>query len=106
MASCQQQQLLGLLGLVLFPLTGSHTSDLGPYLGSMSNPVMGERGRPFVASGFLVGGEELVGQLGPAEALEIHGQERHVGQRVDSPQPTIELQTIQDAGSVGKAEDV
>ncbi len=62
--------------------------------------------RSGVARVLAVGGEEGGRRLRRAELFQVHGEEGGVVQTVDVPQTVVELQAVQDAGSVVEAEDV
>ena len=60
----------------------------------------------------VLGGELLVarhegGRGGrPCQALQVHGEEGHVGEHVAAPQIVVERETVEDPGTVGQTEDV
>ena len=67
---------------------------------------MRERRRPGVAGVVGVGREELGGQVGAAQVLQVHGQEGDVGERVAQTQAVVELQAVEDPRPVVEQEDV
>ena len=87
-------------------LGGTDGGHLGPDLRAVGHVVVLERRRPDVGRRLPVVVEEPLGQVGPAEVLEVHGEERGVGQAVAEPERVVELDAVEDAGPVVEAEDV
>ena len=63
--------------------------------------MVGQRGGPGVGGQLAVPGQEPGGQVGPAEPLQVHGQEGHVEEHVTPPVAGSELEAVEDAGAVG-----
>ena len=80
--------------------------DLGPHQRPVGDVVVLER--PWVGLGRVlpVPVEERQRQIEAAEALEVHGQEADVVQHVAPAEPIVELEPVEDAGTVVEAEDV
>ncbi len=67
---------------------------------------MGERSGPVVGGSAPVLVEEQPAEVRTAQAFEVHGQEGHVRQHVPVPQPVVDLEAVQDPGTVVETEDV
>ena len=91
---------------VLIALGGPHRGHLGANLGPVGDPVMSQRVRPVVPGRSLIGGQKPVSEMRPVKPLEVHGQERDVGERVPGSQSRIELEAIEDSWAIGEAKDV
>ena len=50
--------------------------------------------------------QPVVGEVGPAEPLQVHGEEGHVVEAVEVAELVVELQAVQGARAVVEAEDV
>ena len=59
-----------------------------------------------VVEQFGVQAQERPAQVGAAQPLEVHREERDVGEHVTHPQALVELQAVQDARPVVEAVDV
>ncbi len=80
--------------------------DLGPDQRAVGDvPVL--QGFGVALPGELpVGGQEPAGEVGPAEVLEVHGQEAGVVEHVTPAEPRVELDAVEDPRAVVEAEDV
>ena len=67
---------------------------------------MGEALGPAITRELAVVGEERIAELGVAQPLEVHGEERHVRQHIAVSEPVVELEAVEDARSVVEHEDV
>ena len=68
--------------------------------------MIGQGGGPGVPRRPSVLVEEVGGQVGTPQALEVHGEERHVGQHVTEAEPVVELEAVEHPGAVVETEDV
>lgn len=68
--------------------------------------MLRQRGRVLFTRMAAVAFEEPLAEFGCAEALEVHGQEGHVGQHVSVAEPVVELDAVEDVGTILEAEDV
>lgn len=48
----------------------------------------------------------MLREIGPAEVLEIHREERDVVEDIEPAQPVVELHAVEHAGIVGQAENI
>ena len=79
-------------------------------LGADERPVRDvevlERRRPAVAGAIPIAVEETAREIAAAEPLEIHREERDVGEHVAEAEPVVELEAVEDTRTVGEAEHV
>ena len=81
--------------------------DLRPDQGAGGHVEVGQRSRVVLAGELpVVGQPQERGEVGRAQALEVHREERDVGEHVAVAQPVVELDAVEDAWPVGEAEDV
>ena len=50
--------------------------------------------------------EEAFGEIGLAEALQVHGEERDIGQHIAVAKMVVELEAVEHPGSVVRTKDV
>ena len=87
-------------------LGGTDAGHLRPDESPIGDVVMLQRCRRVGAAEFAVAVQEVLGQVGATEIVEIHGQECDVVEHVDEPQLVVELEAVQHSWMVGQAEDV
>jgi hypothetical protein len=87
-------------------LVMAQQGDLGPHHRPVGDVVVAQPGRRRVGRELGVAIEEGLGGAGVAEVFEVHGQERRVVEPVDVPEVVVEVQAVQEAGSVVEAVDV
>ncbi len=75
-------------------------------MGAVGEVEVFERPGWGVAGGLLVRAEEHPCGRWSAEPLEVHGEERRVGEPVADAQALVELQAVKDPRSVRQREDV
>ena len=80
--------------------------DLGADEGAVGHVVVAQGHRSGVPGELDVVVQPVVGEVGPAEPLQVHGEERHVVEAVDVAELVVELQAVQGARAVVEAEDV
>ena len=80
--------------------------DLRPDECPLCDEEVCQRARMVLVAELAVVAEELTGQVRVAPALQVHHQERGVGQDVAVPEVVGEGQAVEDAGAVVEAEDV
>ena len=88
------------------PCDARSARDLGPDVGPHRDVVVQERPGIGVVDELAVVLEQLVGEVVGAEALEVHREERDVGEDVAVTQPVVELEAVEDARPVVEQEDV
>ena len=79
---------------------------LRPYDRPIRDVEVGERLRPRLACTRCVAVEEAASEVGAAEPLEVHREERDVGEHVAVAQGVVELEAVEHARTVVEAEDV
>ena len=68
--------------------------------------MVGERLRPRVAAVLPVHVEEVAAEVRAPQPFQVHGQEGDVGESVAESQLLVEVEAVEDSGTIGEAEDV
>src|SRR5664280_24245 len=106
MVERQFLQLRCLLASAVRTLRRPQACDTRPYVGAESGVVVDQGVGERIIRQPLVVDEESVGRTGMAQALDVHGQEGHVGTDIAMAQPVGELDAIEYPDAVVEAEDV
>ena len=85
---------------------GAEARDLRAYERPIRDVVVGERRGPMIAAFDPVPIEQPVGEVAAPESLEIHRQERDVGEHVAESELVVEFEAIQEPRAIVQAEHV
>ena len=106
MCQCDPQMPAGIGAGLGMTLGDPHAVHLGAHSGAIGDIEVAQRCRRIVGGHREVAAQKELSEFRPAEELQVHGQERGVVDDVDVAQPVVELQTVQQGGTVGQAEDI
>src|SRR5207342_2228779 len=100
------QQKRSLTGRDVVTLRGPEARHHRPDVGAKDDVMLGERGWIGFGGELAVPRHELGTEVGGADSLEVHGEKAHVGEHVAVAELVVELDAVEDARTVIKAEDL